>query len=171
MINIITGRRLACTMRNCAAQCAQGGSETRFAAMCALSWSNFATSCSRPMKLLHYVSQAPHTNICNSIMHKDLQNAAISLNESNSWRRLITKEHTWLQTWFQTPLCHIAMCLRVLRDALHRAGGLKLQVCSHVCSFVVKLRHKLPSFNEIAAFCKSLCIIELHIFVCGAWLT
>ena len=46
-----------------------GGSETRFAAMCALSWSNFATSCSRPMKLLHYVSQAPHTNICNSIMH------------------------------------------------------------------------------------------------------
>ena len=82
-----------------------GGSETRFAAMCALSWSNFATSCSRPMKLLHYVSQAPHTNICNSIMHKNLQNAAISLNESNSWRRLTTKEHTWLQTWFQTPLC------------------------------------------------------------------
>ena len=37
---------------------------------CVLSWSNFATSCSRPMKLLHYVSQAPHTNICNSIMHK-----------------------------------------------------------------------------------------------------
>ena len=81
-----------------------GGSETRFAAMCALSWSNFATSCSRPMKLLHYVSQAPHTNICNSIMHKDLQNAAISLNESNSWRRLTTKDHIWLQTWFQTPL-------------------------------------------------------------------
>ena len=38
-------------------------------------------------------------------MHKDLQNAAISLNESNSWRRLTTKEHTWLKTWFQTPLC------------------------------------------------------------------
>ena len=73
--------------------------------MCALSWSNFATSCSRPMKLLHYVSQAPHTNICNSIMHKDLQNAAISLNESNSWRRLTTKDQKWLQTWFQTPLC------------------------------------------------------------------
>ena len=69
-----------------------GGSETRFAAMCARSWSNFATSCSRPMKLLHYVSQAPYTNICNSIMHIDLQNAAISLNESNSWRRLTTKE-------------------------------------------------------------------------------
>ena len=66
----------------------QGGAETRFAAICDLSWSNFATSCSRPMKLLHYVSQAPHKNICNSIMHKDLQNAAISLNESNSWRRL-----------------------------------------------------------------------------------
>ena len=45
------------------------------------------------MKLLHYVSQAPHTNICNSIMHKDLQNAAISLNDSNSWLRLTTKEH------------------------------------------------------------------------------
>ena len=71
--------------------------------MCALSWSNFATSCSCPMKLLHYVSQAPHTNICNSIMHKDLQNAAISLNESNSWRRLTTKDQKWLQTWFQTP--------------------------------------------------------------------
>ena len=78
-----------------------GGSETRFAAMCALSWSNFATSCSRPMKLLHYVSQAPHTNICNSIMHKDLQNAAISLNESNWWRRLTTKDKKWLKTWFQ----------------------------------------------------------------------
>ena len=61
-------------------------------------------SCSRPMKLLHYVSQAPHTNICNSIMHKDLQKAAISLSESNSWRRLTTKDHTWLQIWFQTPL-------------------------------------------------------------------
>ena len=58
---------------------------------------NFATSCSRPMKLLHYVSQAPHTNICNSIMHKDLQNAAISLNESNSWRRLTTKDQKWLR--------------------------------------------------------------------------
>ena len=87
-----------------------GGSETRFAAMRALSWSNFATSCSRPMKLLHYVSQAPHTNICNSNMHKDLQNAAISLNESNSWRRLTTKEHTWLKTWFQTPLCLPKTC-------------------------------------------------------------
>ena len=78
-----------------------GGSETRFAAMCALScaWSNSATSCSRPMKLLHYVSQAPHTNICNSIMHKDLQNAAISLNESNSWRRLTTKDQKW--PWLQ----------------------------------------------------------------------
>ena len=55
-----------------------GGSETRFAAICALSWSNFVSSCSRPMKLLHYVSQAPHTDICNSIMHKDFLNAAIS---------------------------------------------------------------------------------------------
>ena len=65
-------------------------------------------------------------------------NAAISLDESNLWRSLTTKEHTWLQTWFQTPLCtvprrvhihafnnvsrndrfHIAMCLRVLRDGL-----------------------------------------------------
>ena len=76
--------------------------------MCAPSWSNSATSCSRPMKLLHYVSQAPHTNICNSIMHKDLQNAAISLNESNSWRRLTTKDQKWLQNLF---LC-------VLRDTL-----------------------------------------------------
>ena len=106
-----------------------GEFETRFAAMCAHSWSNVdsrcqsftarrgpvvhratrsnvATSCSRPMKLLHYVSQAPHTNICNSIMHKDLQNVAISLNESNLWRSLITKVHTWLQTWFQTPPVH-----------------------------------------------------------------
>ena len=32
------------------------GSKTRFAAMCALSWSNFATSCSRLMKSLHFVS-------------------------------------------------------------------------------------------------------------------
>ena len=53
---------------------------------------------SNTMKLLHYVSQAPHTNINNWIIHKDLQNAAISLNESNSWRRLTTKEHTWLLT-------------------------------------------------------------------------
>ena len=28
---------------------------------------------------------------------------------------------------------------------------------------------ELLSFNEIAAFCKSLCMIELHIFVCRAW--
>ena len=33
-----------------------GGSETRFAAMCALSWSNVATSCSRSMKSLHFAS-------------------------------------------------------------------------------------------------------------------
>ena len=55
----------------------------------------------------HYVSQAPHTNICNSIMHNDLQNAAILLNESNSWRRLTTKDQKWLQieAFDQKPSC------------------------------------------------------------------
>ena len=34
-----------------------GGSETRFAAMCAILWSNVATSCSRSiMKSLHFAS-------------------------------------------------------------------------------------------------------------------
>ena len=57
------------------------------------------------MKSLHYVSQAPHMNICNPIMHIDLQNAAISLDESNYWRRLTTKGSIWSKTWFQPPLC------------------------------------------------------------------
>ena len=35
------------------------------------------------MKSLHYVSQAPHMNICNPIMHTDLQNAAISFSQCN----------------------------------------------------------------------------------------
>ena len=71
--------------------------------MCARSWSNFATSCSRPMKLLHYVSQAPHTNICNSIMHKDLQNAEFCLQQE-------AKPRGGSATYDK--------CLRVLRDAL-----------------------------------------------------
>ena len=121
-----------------------GGSETRFAAMCALSWSNFATSCSRPMKLLHYVSQAPHTNICNSIMHKDLQNAAISLNESNSWRRLTTKDQKWLQIEaFDRKPGFSSPCVLSFRNARRTSP---LTIASKVSSQVPRKNLGQPEF-------------------------
>ena len=120
-----------------------GGSETRFAAMCTLSWSNFATSCSRPMKLLHYVSQAPHTNICNLIMHKDLQNAAISLNESNSWRRLTTKEHSSVRGFFRapfTPKIEAHLALAQLTNLPHFSRRLQVRIPVGVvlqCDYII----------------------------------
>ena len=46
-------------------------------------------------------------------------------------------------------------------DYLHRGGW--NQVFDQMLPFVVKRRQQLLSSNEIAAFCKSVCIIELHI--------